>query len=282
MIWNAAITSGVPDHSRASCFLSTFFSYFRPGTFRKVWCLKERRKPEMSSKIKQFTLRSLLIPVSGLFFLNEFELLSRSVNDIVFDFSYHLFGTPIYLTLNTRLDVVFAFFTAWMLLHVCLEAAAAFGSNFRFHRVLQTLRYAPLGVFFLATAVVIVYDQAMIEYSKRGIRNYVYNSSTSVVKPDVYLHNNYHGWRASGYPEQEKYLYFKTASEGIESENPNIRARSLLMSARIQDWNLGSDAKFENLLAKSCADSASSVRDTAENYLYRRQNSSCRKFLAAR
>lgn len=235
----------------------------------------------MAQKIKQFIFRSLLIPVSGFLFLHQFLLITRAVNDIVFEFTYDRFGAPLYLTLNTRIDVVFACFAGWMIAHLCFEFICAFGADFRFRRTLATLRYAPLAVFLIAATVVVLYDLAKIEYSKYEIRNYVFSASTSLQKPDIYLHNNYYGWRSNGYTEQEKDLYFAAASEGMANENPFVRARALLMTAQIQDWQSGHDEKFETLIAGSCGDSEQVVRATAEDYLYRR-NSNCQKFLSAR
>ena len=234
----------------------------------------------MTAKYKLLVLRVLFAPVSALLAMNLFEVLSGPANNIVHAVTKS-FGLPFYLYFNARMNVVFGFFLCWMFLQIILEIRAAYGSDFRFPRLLTNLRAAPFLILLFSTVVVIFYDLGKIEYTKRQITQYVYSDSASVAAPEFVLYNNYRGWPAYGYPEHENYLYFETAAEGFHDQRAAVRVRALLMSARVQNWYNGGDQRFEEMLAESCADSDKLLNDTAENLLYRR-NTSCQKLLSSR
>jgi hypothetical protein len=234
----------------------------------------------MWSKKEILCLRIFLIPVTGFFVFQLFSVFVKSLNDVVYystlKTDYHLF-----LRFDTRETVVLGLSLFWILTLLLFEIVAAFRENFKYSRLLTNLRYAPIAVLFFSPIVVLVFDFAMIEYSKRQIRNYLYSASQAVEKPAITLHNNYRHWCGNGASAQENYLYFETASEGFDNENPIVRARSLLAAAEVRDWLNGGDERFDDFLAKSCRDRENIVRVTAENYLIG-SDSSCEKILSTK
>src|SRR5688500_694004 len=232
---------------------------------------------KMSSEWEKLIARILFIPVTGVFVFLVFTQFAKSLNDIIYslteDSSYHIF-----LRFDTRDKVVFWLSVCWIISNIVLEIVAYFSENFRFRfpKLLTNLRYAPIVGFILSWFLILIYDAGRIEYSKQQIRNYIFADSQSIKKPDFPLYNNYRHWCGNGAIAQENYLYFGTASEGINDENPYVRARSLLMSSEVNNFFNGGDERFENFLANSCRDSDQIVREAAESYLNDR-NSTCQK-----
>lgn len=226
--------------------------------------------------------RLIFVPFASIFIFSLFTQVGKSLNDLFYALTentdYHIF-----LKFDTREKVVFGFSVSWIILQIAFEFIAYFSKNFRlkFRRLLTNLRYAPIAVLIFSGFAVAVYDAAMIAYSKHQIRNYIFNSSQSVAEPDFPLFNNYRHWCGNGASAWENYLYFETAAEGINDENPYVRARSLLMSAEVQDWINGGDERFDNFLAKSCTDSNQIVKTTAEKYL-NDWHSGCQKYLLSK
>ncbi len=124
---------------------------------------------------------------------------------------------------------------------ITIEITAYLSKNFTYKRLLTNLRYAPIAILVVSGIVVLTYDAGMIAYSKQQIRNYIFNDSQLIVKSDFRLHNNYRHWCGNGASAYENYLYFDVASEGINNENPYVRARSLLMTEEVRDWINGGD-----------------------------------------
>lgn len=233
----------------------------------------------MKNKGFIFLLRLLLIPVSAMFALILFTQIGDFLNSILYDLTEDSY--QIYLKYNTRETLTQWIFIFWLAVYLILETALFFQNNFRFNRLLTHFRYAPFAIIFFSCVIVFVFDLAMIEYSKWEIRNYVFSKSETVVEPDFRLHNNYRHWCGNGAVAQENYLYFETASEGGNDENPYVRSRSLLMSADVQNLFNGGDERFNRLLAKSCSDSSSVVRDAAEQYLIK-SDRNCQQYLLSR
>jgi len=229
--------------------------------------------------MEKLIARIFFIPITGFFVFLLFTQFGKSLNDIIYNLTEDNY--LIFLRFDTRDKVVFGISTGWIIAHIIVEISAYFSKNFRFKRLLTNLRYAPIAIFIFSGFIVPIYDAGMIEYSKRQIRNYIYSASPTIEKPNFRLHNNYRHWCGNGASAQENYLYFNAASEGINNENPSIRARSLLMSADVQDWLNGGDKRFNVFLAKSCRDADRIVWSAAENYLNDR-NLSCQKYLLSK
>lgn len=232
----------------------------------------------MWSKHEKLALRILFIPVSGFFSLQLFALFGNSLNALIYNLTEKT-GDPLYLSFETREKVILWFSLFWIGSLFFLELSTAFRKNFKFRWLLTNLRYAPVVILFFSTAVVMIFDLGMIEYSKWQIRNYLFSDSQIIEKPEISLHNNYRHWCGNGFSARENYLYFETASAGFNDENPFVRSRSLLMAARVQDWLNGGDRRFANFLVKSCQDSDETVRATVERYL-NAENSGCQKLLS--
>jgi hypothetical protein len=233
----------------------------------------------MNTKGFRFLLRLSLVPVSAMFALILFTQVGDFLNNILYDLtedSYHF-----YLKYDLRASVIQWIFIAWLAVYLILETASFFQKNMRFNRLLTHFRYAPFAIIFFSCVNVFVFDLAMIEYSKWEIRNYVFSKSETIVEPDFRLHNNYRHWCGNGAVAQENYLYFETAAEGSNDENPYIRSRSLLMAADVQNFLNGGDERFRRLLAKSCSDSSLIVRDVAEQYVVK-SGRTCQQYLLSR
>ena len=229
----------------------------------------------MRSKIKKLSWRILFIPVSGLFVLYFFALFGRSINFIFYDLTG---GFP--LGPETRDKFVFGFLMFWMISLFCLELSAAFLKNFRLQRLLTNLRFAPVAISLFTVTVILIFDLGMIEYSKWRIRNYVYSESNLIEKPDFRPHVDYRGWCGNGYSARESGLYFDVAAEGIDDENPKVRARALLMTLEVRDFlNGGDQTKLDDVLRKACRDTDFEVWNLAEKHFG--ENSGCLKFLSS-
>lgn len=230
----------------------------------------------MLTKTGNLIARLLFVPVTGVFAFLLFTQLGNSLNSLIYNLTenYYL----IFLRFDTREKVIFWISAGWIISHVCFEIIAYFSKNFRYKRLLTNLRYAPIAVFIISVIVVPIYDAGMISYSRQQIRNYLYDDSQVINEPQIRLQNDYRHWCGNGASARENYLYFDTASEGIDNTNPYVRARSLVMTREVQDWLNGGDKRFDNFLANSCLDSDAIVRDAAEELL-NKSEWSCEKFL---
>jgi hypothetical protein len=232
----------------------------------------------MWSKKEFLVLRILFVPISGFFAFQLFTHFGKSLNNLFYNFTedYYL----IYLRFDTLESVVSSASLIWMTAHLALEISAVFSENFRFKRLLVNLRYAPVVILFLSAFIVPAYDAAMIAYSKRQIRNYVFSASDSIAEPVLYLHNDYRHWCGNGFIAARSYHYFETATEGLSDENPRVRARALLMTEEVADTIInGTDKeRFDEILKKSCLDSDSAVRRMAEKIMFD-GGTDCRRFL---
>lgn len=232
----------------------------------------------MRSKIGKLSLRILFIPIVGLFVLQLFSVFGRSLNNLVYnltdDSKLHVF-----LRFDTREFIILWISLFWLVSLFVLEICAAFRENFNFRRLLTNMRYAPIFMLIFSSVIVIAFDLGMIEHSKWKIRNYVYNSSDSIEKPELKLHVDYRGWCGNGYSARESDLYFDVAAEGLTDENPKVRARAFLMTLSVRDFfNGGDEAKLDKVLRKTCGDADLAVRNLAEAYL---ENTGCEKYLSS-
>ncbi|MEZ5428508.1 MAG: hypothetical protein R2747_19715 [Pyrinomonadaceae bacterium] len=232
----------------------------------------------MPKEKEKLIARLLFVPVNGLFTVLLFPPLGNSINNVL----YRLTGSnfQFFLRVDTRKTVVFWLIIGWISAHLAFELGNFLFRNFKFQRTLKHLRYSSMAIFILSASMVPAFDQAMIAYSKMQIRNYVFSNSGSVEKPDQILYNDYRHWCGNGAIAREEDLYLGTALEGVDSQKPEIRARSLLMAFMVRDWINGSKPKImQQALAKTCQDADLMVRDLAENYLNSR-SSNCRELLS--
>jgi hypothetical protein len=230
----------------------------------------------MHTKTKSFIARLLFVPVNGLFAFAFFAHLGKSLNDLIYNLTENNY--LIFLRFDTRDTVIFWTAASWIAAHLIFETIQFLSSNFRYKKLLTNLRYAPVMILIISGFAVVSYDAGMIAYSRQQIRNYIYNDSQLVIEPDISLHNNYRSWCGNGFFAQENYLYFDTASEGINDENPFVRSRSLIMMSEVRDWINGGDKRFDDHLANSCRDPDALVRNTAE-VLLNDSDSSCQRLL---
>lgn len=189
--------------------------------------------------MEKLIARILFVPLTGIFVFLLSTQFGNSLNDVIYNLTenYYL----IFLKFDTREKVIFWVSVSWIITHIIFEITAYLSKNFTYKRLLTNLRYAPIAILVVSGIVVLTYDAGMIAYSKQQIRNYIFNDSQLIVKSDFRLHNNYRHWCGNGASAYENYLYFDVASEGINNENPYVRARSLLMTEEVRDWINGGD-----------------------------------------
>ena len=229
--------------------------------------------------MEKLIARILFVPLTGIFVFLLFTQFGDSLNDVIYNLTKDNY--PIFLRFDTREQLIFWVSVSWIITHIIFEITAYLSENFRYIRLLTNLRYAPIVILVFSGIVVLSYDVGMIAYSKQQIRNYIFSDSNSIVEPDFRLYNNYRHWCGNGALAYENYLYFDTASEGINNTNPYVRARSLLMTREVQDSINGGDERFDNFLANGCHDSNAIVQSVTEDIL-NKSESSCQKFLKLR
>lgn len=218
----------------------------------------------------------LLVPLTGFCAYLLFDQISASLNNIVYSLVED--DAPGFLKFETRRKVVFGITTMWIVAQIIFEIAAYFSIDLKYKRLITNLRYAPIAILFISWFSIPIFDNVIIFYSKYQIRNYIFYNSQFIVEPDIRLYSDYRHWCGNGVSAHENYLYFNTASEGINNPNPYARARSLLMMSKVRDSINGGDKRFDLHLANSCRDSDAIVRKTAEKLLNKRE-SGCEEYL---
>jgi hypothetical protein len=130
--------------------------------------------------------------------------------------------------------------------------------------LLSHLRYAPLAVYGFYLIWLLPSEGLVIEYSRWQITRYVYGSAPPQVNPTFDLYNDYKGWCGNGFAAREYWLYGETAAAGFESDDPQVRARSLQASWVAYDWiNEPGDGPFVEVLRKARVDPDPLVRQLA-------------------
>lgn len=229
--------------------------------------------------MEKLIARLLFVPLTGIFVFLLFTQFGNSLNDVIYNLTEDYYS--IFLKFDTREKVFFWVSVSWITTHIIFEITTHFSKNFRYKRLLTNLRYAPIAILVFSGIVVSIYEAGMLARSKQQIRSYIFDDTQFIVKPDFRLYNNYRGWCGNGASAYENYLYFDAASEGVNNVNPNIRARSLLMTEEVRDSINGGDKRFDNFLANACRDSDAIVQNVAEDVLSKSE-SSCQKFLIPR
>jgi hypothetical protein len=229
--------------------------------------------------MEKLLARILFIPLTAFFLFNVISTLRGGTINFIYYYSDQ--RSYLYDQLKPFFPVFTAVFILWIVSHFVLEIAAYVTKSDKISFWLKHLRYAPIAALILSGFITTCFDLGMIEYSKWRIRNYVLSDSKSIEEPDFRLHNDYRHWCGNGASAREHELYFDTAAEAIDNENPYIRARSLLMSSQVRDWLNGGDERFDKFLADACLDSDKVVSHVAEHYL-EDANSNCQKYLSAK
>jgi hypothetical protein len=209
--------------------------------------------------------RIFWVPISALFLFQLTVLFSRSIYQVLYYFNSDVFD--LWVTYRAVQDVALSLAVGLALIHLTLEVLALFDRQLAHSRLLTHLRLGPLVVTFLFAAIVLLFDNAMIEVSKYKIRSYVFESGNSIMPPDIVLHNNDRGWCGNGVSATREYLYFDSATEGLSDDNPYVRARSLRMMANVNDFLNGPDPRYYKYLQVSCVDADELVSSTAQDIL---------------
>jgi hypothetical protein len=225
--------------------------------------------------------RILFIPVNAFILYILIGQLRRDVSNLTYFFFDERSG--VYEKISPFFSVFTVIFFVWIISHFVLEIAAYFKKQNTISYWLKHLRYAPTAVLIFSIFITISFDMGMIANSKRQIRNFVYDDSQPIEYPEFALHNDYRGWCGNGYISHRSYLYLDTATEGLNNENPQVRARALLMTYKVADlfFNGTDREQFDEVLRKSCLDSSSIVVKTAEDVL-KEAESNCKNFLSSK
>ena len=228
----------------------------------------------MKSNSTLVVFRFLWIPISSIIFFQLLWTAARELNSIAYYITEDNF--ELWLRFSEIELIVLIGAVLFSLAHLGFEISALVGEGVPGHRLLSHFRFGPLAVFAVFLITVPIFDLAMIEVSRYQIRSYVYNSGDSFSKPDIRPHNNYRHWCGNGASANEEYLYFDTAAEGIDDDDPYVRARSLLATADVRDFFNGPDPRFKQYVKAACRDTNAIVVETAEGLLAR-SNLSCSK-----
>lgn len=219
----------------------------------------------MREHATKLIFRLLWVPISAVFLLSLLTTVLRWIGDIYYFYAED--PIPYSPGFTTVRLVIFLIIASWVLSHLGFETAALFKKSIEGSACLQHLRYGPIATFVFSTVILIFFDIAMIEVSRYRINNYLHDRSNVISKPEMALHSDYRSFCGNGYSARDNYLYFDAAASGRDNEDPYVRARTLLMSARVQNWLNGGDPRFEEILRRSCNDPDAVVRETAESYL---------------
>ena len=217
-------------------------------------------------------LRFLWMPISITALLNITYLFVHGLNEYIYFLTID--GAELMLDFAGVQFVTFTILACVSSVYLVAEIVHIFGNSQRLSRLLLHLRFGPVVVIFLSSLITFACDAVMIEVSKFQIRQYIFHSGESIDPPDIKLFNNYRHWCGNGFSAWENYHYFDTASSGIEHEDPYVRARSLLMAARVRDFWNGGDPRFREYLRSACDDNDRVVYEVADGHL-RQSKSSC-------
>jgi hypothetical protein len=160
------------------------------------------------------------------------------------------------------------FLGVWVIAFVALETVWLWRKSKPFPRTLTHLRYAPLAILLFFLAITIVFDAALVQYSKYQIRAYVYGDTPPEQEITFDLHNTDRGWCGNGRSANQYSLYADTAAEGLSSPDPAVRARSLRVSLQVYDWINGvHDGPVTQHIKQAAQDEDPLVRELATKFL---------------
>ena len=164
------------------------------------------------------------------------------------------------------------FLGVWVIALVALETIWLWRRSKPFPRTLTHLRYAPLAIFLFFITITMVFNAAMVQYSKYQIRAYVYGDTPPEQEVTLDLHNTDRGWCVNGRLATQYWLYGNTAAEGFSSSDPAVRARSLRASFQVSYSSNGVDeGPFPQIIKRAAQDGDPLVRDLAAKYLEKRE-----------
>lgn len=159
------------------------------------------------------------------------------------------------------------FLGVWVIAFVALETVWLWHKSKPFPHTLTHLRYAPLAIFLFFLAITMVFDAAMVQYSKYQIRAYVYGDTPPEQQVTLDLHNTDRGWCGNGRLANRYWLYGDTAAEGFSSSNPAVRARSLRVSLQVSYPNSVYEGPFPQIIKQAAQDEDPLVRELATKFL---------------
>jgi hypothetical protein len=160
------------------------------------------------------------------------------------------------------------FLGVWVIAFVALETVWLWRKSKPFPRTLTHLRYAPLAIFLFFLAITMVFDAALVQYSKYQIRAYVYGDTPPEQEITFDLHNTDRGWCGNGRSASRYWLYGDTAAEGFSSSDPAVRARSLRVSLQVRYSTNGvNEGPFPQIIKRAAQDQDPLVRELATKFL---------------
>jgi hypothetical protein len=159
-----------------------------------------------------------------------------------------------------------AFLSVWSVTLIVLEILSLCNKK-PLPRLLTHLRFAPLAITVSFLVIVVVFDAAMVQYSKHKIRAYVYGSMPADQEIYLQLHNTDRGWCGNGRMATRYWLYGATAAEGFSSPDPAVRARALRVSLQVYYPHIMGDDPLTPLIKRAAQDRDPLVRELAINYL---------------
>jgi hypothetical protein len=164
------------------------------------------------------------------------------------------------------------FLGVWVIALVVLETVWLWRKSKPFPGALTHLRYAPLAIFLFFIAITLIFDAAMVQYSKHQIRAYVYADTPPEQEVTFDLHNTDRGWCVNGRLANQYWLYGDTAAEGFSSSDPAVRARSLRVSFQVSYSSNGVDeGPFPQIIKRAAQDEDPLVRELAAKFLEKRE-----------
>lgn len=159
------------------------------------------------------------------------------------------------------------FLGVWVIALVALETIWLWRRSKPFPRALTHLRYAPLAIFLFFITITMVFDAAMVQYSKYQIRGYVYGNMPPEQEVTLDLHNTNRGWCGNGRLATEYWLYGDTAAEGFSSSDPAVRARSLRVSLQVSYPSSVYEGPFPEIIKRAAQDEDPLVKELAAKFL---------------
>jgi hypothetical protein len=156
-------------------------------------------------------------------------------------------------------------FSAWLGAWLAHEILSHFRVVSSRAQLLTHLRYGPVAVLILFLALLSPLERIMVEYSRWEINRYIYSDASPERPPSFDL---YYDQRAGGlrYPSPNHQLYGETAAAGMQSDDPNVRARAFQASVRVFAWDNLHDGPFAEVLRKARIDPDPMVRRLAKDF----------------
>lgn len=214
--------------------------------------------------MKHLLLRLAFIPIPAFFAITLVTNFFRSIRNLVYFYFLDSYPGDVFSTFSRTFEILeLTILIIWFASLVSFEIAARVWENLYRSRWLKHLRFGPVAVWAFFLVIIVGFDIGMVQYSKLRIKYYEFYSHT-IEPPDFRPHVDYRGWCGNGYSARLSDLYLETAMSGLDSEKPDVRARSLLMVAAVDDFLNGSDREqILAVIAGGCSDSSTIVTEVA-------------------